>query len=130
LPRNKQLSRVFTTFTASNPSLYLDIDRAKAAALGVNVGDIFYVLQTALGGTFINNFNLYGRSWQVNIEADAKDRRDISSIWQLYVNNKQGTLVPLRSLASLSVIQGPQVIITAPSQFRAAPAPACPQAPP
>ena len=117
---NKQLSRVFTTFTASNPSLYLDIDRAKAAALGVNVGDIFNVLQTALGGTFINNFNLYGRTWQVNIEADAKDRRDISSIWQLYVNNKQGTLVPLRSLASLSVIQGPQVI-TRYNNYRAIP---------
>src|SRR3984957_10880121 len=117
---NKQLSRVFTTFTASNPSLYLDIDRAKAAALGVNVGDIFNVLQTALGGTFINNFNLYGRTWQVNIEADAKDRRDISSIWQLYVNNKQGALVPLRSLASLSVIQGPQVI-TRYNNYRAIP---------
>ena len=117
---NKQLSRVFTTFTASNPSLYLDIDRAKAVALGVNVGDIFNVLQTALGGTFINNFNLYGRTWQVNIEADAKDRRDISSIWQLYVNNKQGALVPLRSLASLSVIQGPQVI-TRYNNYRAIP---------
>jgi hydrophobic/amphiphilic exporter-1 (mainly G- bacteria), HAE1 family len=61
---NRQLSRVFNTFTASNPSLYLDIGRAKAGALGVNVGDIFNVLQTALGGTFINNFNLYGRTWQ------------------------------------------------------------------
>src|SRR3984957_12404957 len=117
---NKQLSRVFTTFTASNPSLYLDIDRAKAAALGVNVGDIFNVLQTALGGSFIKNFNLDGLTWQGNIETDAKDRRDISSIWQLYVNNKQGALVPLRSLASLSVIQGPQVI-TRYNNYRAIP---------
>ncbi|UDL93003.1 multidrug efflux RND transporter permease subunit [Lichenihabitans sp. PAMC28606] len=117
---DKQLARVFTTFTASNPSLYLDIDREKASALGVNIGDIFNVLQSSLGGTYINNFNLYGRTWQVNIEGEAKDRRDIESIWQLYVKNKQGADVPLRSLASLRVVQGPQVI-TRYNNYRAIP---------
>ena len=92
------LARVFTTFTASNPSLYLDIDREKASALGVNIGDIFNVLQSSLGGTYINNFNLYGRTWQVNIEGEAKDRREINSIWQIYVKNKQGA----RSAAALA----------------------------
>ncbi|HEX4765802.1 MAG TPA: multidrug efflux RND transporter permease subunit [Lichenihabitans sp.] len=114
------LARVFTTFTASNPSLYLDIDRDKASALGVNIGDIFNVLQSALGGTYINNFNLYGRTWQVNIEGEARDRREINSIWQIYVKNKQGSEVPLRSLASLRVVQGPQVI-TRYNNYRAIP---------
>ena len=114
------LARVFTTFTASNPSLFLDIDRDKASALGVNIIDIFNVLQASLGGSYINNFNLYGRTWQVNIEGEAKDRREISSIWQIYVKNKQGQEVPLRSLASLRIVQGPQVI-TRYNNYRAIP---------
>ncbi len=114
------LARVFTTFTASNPSLYLDIDREKASALGVNIGDVFNVLQSSLGGNYINNFNLYGRTWQVNLEGEAKDRREIASIWQIYVKNKQGQEVPLRSLASLRVVQGPQVI-TRYNNYRAIP---------
>ncbi len=117
---NKDLSRVFTTFTATNPSLYLDVDRDKASALGVNVGDIFNVLQSSLGGTYINNFNLYGRTWQVNIEGEARDRRDVDSIWQLYVKNNRGEEVPMRSLASLRVVQGPQVI-TRYNNYRAIP---------
>ena len=121
------LQRVFTTFTASNPSLYLDIDRAKASALGVNVGDIFNVLQSTLGGTYINNFNLYGRTWQVNIEGEAKDRSDIADIWQIYVKNKSGGEVPLRSLASLRVVQGPQVI-TRYNNYRAIPIQGSPKA--
>ncbi len=115
-----QLSRVFTTFTALNPSLYLDIDREKASALGVSINDIFGVLNASLGGQYINDFNLYGRTWQVNIEGEARDRRDIESIWQIYVKNKSGAEVPLRSLASLRVVQGPQVI-TRYNNYRAIP---------
>ena len=115
-----QLSRVFTTFTALNPSLYLDIDREKASALGVAISDIFSVLNASLGGQYINDFNLYGRTWQVNIEGEAKNRRDVESIWQIYVKNKSGAEVPLRSLASLRVIQGPQVI-TRYNNYRAIP---------
>ncbi len=124
---NPDLQRVFTTFTASNPSLYLDIDRAKASALGVNIGDVFNVLQSTLGGTYINNFNLYGRTWQVNIEGEAKDRADIADIWQIYVKNKSGGEVPLRSLASLRVVQGPQVI-TRYNNYRAIPIQGSPKA--
>ena len=108
--QDPRLNRVFTTFTASNPSLFLDIDREKASALGVNIGDIFSVLQATLGGSYVNDFNLYGRTWQVNIQGEAKDRASVDAIWQLYVKNKQGDEVPLRSLASLRVVQGPQVI--------------------
>ena len=121
------LQRVFTTFTASNPSLFLDIDRVKASALGVNVGDIFNVLQSTLGGTYINNFNLYGRTWQVNIEGEARNRGDVSDIWQIYVKNKNGGEVPLRSLANLRVVQGPQVI-TRYNNYRAIPIQGSPKA--
>ena len=108
--RDPRLTRVFSTFTATNPSLYLDIDRAKAQSLGLNISDVFTALQATLGGIYVNNFNLYGRTWQVNVEGEAKNRADISDIWQIYVRNSAGEMVPIRSIASLRVEQGPQVI--------------------
>jgi hydrophobe/amphiphile efflux-1 (HAE1) family protein len=105
-----RLARVFTTFTATNPSLYLDIDRPKAQVLGLNMADVFTALQTTLGGFYVNNFNLYGRTWQVNVQGEASNRADISDIWQIYVRNSVGQMVPLRSIAGLKIVTGPQVI--------------------
>jgi hydrophobe/amphiphile efflux-1 (HAE1) family protein len=108
--RNPELARVFSTFTATNPSVYLDIDRAKAQALGLNVSDVFTALQATLGGIYVNNFNLYGRTWQVNVQGEASDRGDIPDIWQIYVRNNTGQMVPIRSIANLKIVTGPQVI--------------------
>ena len=108
--RDPRLTRVFSTFTATNPSIYLDIDRAKAQALGLNISDVFTALQATLGGIYVNNFNLYGRTWQVNVQGEASDRGDISDIWQIYVRNSTGQMVPMRSIASLKIVTGPQVI--------------------
>ncbi|MES5485491.1 multidrug efflux RND transporter permease subunit [Bradyrhizobium sp. INPA03-11B] len=108
--RNPNLARVFSTFTATNPSVYLDIDRAKAQALGLNMADVFTALQATLGGIYVNNFNLFGRTWQVNVQGDAADRRDIPDIWQIYVRNTGGEMVPIRSIANLRIVTGPQVI--------------------
>jgi len=105
-----QLTRVFSTFTANNPSIYIDIDREKAQALGLNIGDIFTTMSATLGGIYVNNFNLFGRTWQVNIEGEARDRRDLENIWQIYIRNNRNEMVPLRSVASLHVVVGPQVI--------------------
>jgi hydrophobe/amphiphile efflux-1 (HAE1) family protein len=108
--QDPRLARVFTTFTATNPSIYLDIDRAKAQALGLNVSDIFTALQATLGGVYVNNFNLYGRTWQVNVQGEASNRADISDIWRIYVRNNTGRMVPIRSIASARIVTGPQVI--------------------
>ncbi len=108
--QDHSLSRVFTTFTATNPSIYLDIDREKAQALGLNMTDVFTALQATLGGIYVNNFNLFGRTWQVNIEGDAPDRRDIEGIWQIHVRNRDGAMVPMRAIANLRIVVGPQVI--------------------
>ena len=108
--RDPRLSRVFSTFTATNPSIYLDIDRDKAQALGVGISDIFSAMNATLGGVYINDFNLYGRTWQVNLQGEEQDRRDISSIYQIYVRNKLNQMVPLQSLASIRIVLGPQVI--------------------
>ena len=107
---DKRLSRVFSTFTASNPSVYLDIDRVKAQALGVNVNDIFTALQDTLGSDYVNDFNLFGRVWQVNVQAEARDRSRIEDLWGIYVRNASGGTVPLRSLATMKIITGPQAI--------------------
>ena len=105
-----RLTRVFSTFSATNPSVYLNIDRDKAEALGVNISDIFTTLQATMGGFYVNDFNLFGRVWQVNIEGEAKDRDDFTSLWKIYIRNSSGNMVPLRSLATMSIITGPQVI--------------------
>jgi hydrophobe/amphiphile efflux-1 (HAE1) family protein len=118
--QDPRLARVFSTYTASNPSIFLDIDREKAQALGLNMGDVFGALQATLGGIYINNFNLYGRVWQVNIEGEAADRNDIPSLWRIYIRNKFGRDVPLRSIADARVIAGPQVI-TRYNNYRAIP---------
>ena len=108
--QDPRLTRVFSTFTATNPSLYLDIDRDKAQALGLSISDVFTALQATLGGIYVNNFNQYGRTWQVNIEGEPADRADIPAIWRIFVRNKTGEMVPMRAIASLRIVTGPQVI--------------------
>ena len=115
-----RLARVFSTYSASNPSVWLDIDREKTQALGLGMNDVFGALQATLGGIYINNFNLFGRVWQVNIQGEAADRKDVSSLWQIYIRNKQGNAVPLRSIADARVVVGPQVI-TRYNNYRAIP---------
>ena len=83
--QDARLGCVFTTYNADNPALFLDIDRTKAEALGVSVSDIFTTLQSTLGGYYVNQFNLYGRIWQVNIEGIAANRDTPEAIYQSYV---------------------------------------------
>ena len=108
--QNPSLNRVFSTFSATTPSIYLDIDREKAQALGLSVSDVFTALQATLGGIYINDFNLFGRTWQVNLQGDAADRTDIPAIWRIYIRNRMGTMVPLRSIADARIVLGPQTI--------------------
>jgi hydrophobe/amphiphile efflux-1 (HAE1) family protein len=105
-----RLSRVFSTFTAANPSIYLDIDRDKAQALGLSISQVFSTLSATLGGTYINNFNLFGRTYQVNIEGEARDRRSIADIWRIFARNSRGEMVPIRSIADARFVVGPQVL--------------------
>jgi len=107
---NPNLTRVFSTFSATTPSIYLDIDREKAQALGVSTSDIFTALQATLGGIYVNDFNLFGRVWQVTVQGEAADRTDIPAIWRIEVRNKNGQMVPLRSLADARIVLGPQTI--------------------
>jgi hydrophobe/amphiphile efflux-1 (HAE1) family protein len=107
---NPGIGAIFSTFTASNPSLFLNIDRQKAQSLGLDMSDVFSALQATLGGIYINDFNLYGRVWQVNLQGEAYDRSDTPALWQIYVRNKLGQMVPLRSIAEARIKLGPQII--------------------
>src|SRR5882672_3902291 len=114
-----ELAAVFTTFAADTPQIYLDIDRDKAQVLGVKVSEIFNALQSTLGGFYVNDFNLFGRTWQVNIESEDRFRDTIEDIYRVYVRNDKGTMVPIRALAQAKLVQGPQVVIRY-NGFRAA----------
>ena len=108
--QDPRLSRVFSTYGANAPSIFLDIDREKAQALGITLSDVFTTLQATLGGYFTNNFNLFGRTWQVNLQAEAADRRDVSALWKIFIRTAKGNMVPLQSIASERTVTGPQVI--------------------
>jgi HAE1 family hydrophobic/amphiphilic exporter-1 len=101
---------VFSTYGASAPSVYLDIDRGKAQSMGLTIDDVFTTLQATLGSYYVNNFNLFGRTWQVNLEGEAGNRRDLPDLWQIYIRNSKGTMVPLQAIASLRIVTGPPVI--------------------
>ena len=109
--QNPALSRVFTTYSASTPQLYLDLDREKVQTLGIGVADVFNALQSILGGYYVNDFNLFGRTWQVNVQGEASERARIADIYQINVRNKNGDAVPVRAFANARLILGPQSIV-------------------
>src|SRR5215204_1900267 len=108
--QNPQLSRVFSTFSATNPSIYLDIDRDKAQILGVQLSAVFQALQASLGGFYVNQMNLFGRTWQVWVQAEAQDRSSIDDIYRINVRSAEGKMIPLRSLAEARVMVGPPAL--------------------
>ena len=79
--------------------------------MGISVSDIFDTLQVFLGSLYVNDFNLFGRTWQVNVQADANFRRQIENIKQLRIRNDKGTMVPLGSLTGVRAISGPVMIV-------------------
>jgi hydrophobe/amphiphile efflux-1 (HAE1) family protein len=104
--QDPQLSRVFSTYSATNPSIYLDIDRDKAQVLGVPLNSVFQALQASLGGYFVNNVNLFGRTWQVQVQAESQDRSGIDDIYRINVRSEDGKMIPLRSLVETRVVVG------------------------
>lgn len=102
-----EFARTFSTFSASVPQLFLDVDRDKAQVLGVPLNHIFSTLQANFGSRYINDFNLYGKTYQVRIQAESRFRSTIDDINKLYVRNSSGDMVPLRSLVNIKPILGP-----------------------
>ena len=99
------------TYSASTPQLYLDIDREKVQTLGIDLSEVFSTLQSVLGSFYVNDFNLFGRTWQVNIQGEAADRTQIDDIYRINVRNSAGEMVPVRAFADARLVLGPQSII-------------------
>ncbi len=114
-----ELAGVFSTFAADTPQVYLNVDRNKAQVLGVAVSDVFTALQSTIGRFYVNQFNLFGRVWQVNLQADAPFRREIDDIFNVYTRSSTGAMVPIRVLGEPQILQGPQ-LVTRYNGFRAA----------
>jgi HAE1 family hydrophobic/amphiphilic exporter-1 len=107
----RELAGVFSTYAANTPQIYLDIDRDKAQVLGVKISDIFNALQSTLGSFYVNDFNVFGRTWQVNLQAETSFRNSIDDIQRIYVRNAHGDMVPIRALAEPKLVQGPQTVV-------------------
>ena len=105
--QNKDVQRVFSLFETSTPQIYLDIDRTKAQLLGVRIPDVFSALQTYLGSTYVNDFNLLGRTFRVTAQADARFRMQPEDALKIRVRNANGDTVPLGSFTTISNVSGP-----------------------
>ncbi|TWU30197.1 efflux RND transporter permease subunit [Bythopirellula polymerisocia] len=104
------LQAVNTTFRASVPQLFVDIDRTKVKTLGVPLTSVFNTLQAYLGSTYVNDFNQFGRTYQVRLQADHQFRLDANAIKKLDVRNQNGDMLPLGTFVKVEDTLGPQVI--------------------
>jgi HAE1 family hydrophobic/amphiphilic exporter-1 len=104
------LAGLQSTFRAEVPLLYADVDREKAKSLGIPLDSIFNTLQTALGSAYVNDFNMFGRTYQVRVQADQKFRLEPEDILKLEVRDRRGNMVPLGTLCKVEKRLGPQIV--------------------
>jgi len=100
----------YTTYTAQTPNYFITIDREKAEAMKVNIGNIYSVLQNYLGSSYVNDVNFGTQVNKVMIQADWKYRKDLESIKKLHVQNNNGEMVPLEALISMNKVLSPRVV--------------------
>jgi len=104
------LKRVYTTFSADTPQIFLDLDRTRMEELGIPVSQLFTTLSQQLGSRYVNDFNLYGRTYQVKVRSQARYRASREDIRDLYVTSSKGGEVPVENLVSLSTQLGARVV--------------------
>jgi HAE1 family hydrophobic/amphiphilic exporter-1 len=104
------LQHLGSSFRSSVPQIELDVDRVKAETLNVAVGDIFNVLSGYVGSSYVNQFNQFGRTYQVYVQADSKYRLRPEDIERLYVRSQNGNMVPLGTLVKVREVVGPSLI--------------------
>lgn len=105
-----QIGNMFTQFRAQVPQLYVDIDRVKCKSLGIALSDVFNTLQVYLGGFYVNDFNEFGRTWQVNLQADSSFRIRPDQIARMKVRTASNEVVPMGTLARIRDTTGPLMI--------------------
>ncbi|TDL85301.1 efflux RND transporter permease subunit [Meridianimarinicoccus aquatilis] len=114
-----EIAQAYTTFRANVPKYFVDLDREKARTLDVAVADVFGTLQAYMGSYYVNDFNLYGRVYQVMLQADGEFRTTVDDIGALYVRSNEGKMVPLSTLMNVENVLGP-VLLNRYNMFRSA----------
>jgi multidrug efflux pump len=105
-----RLTGLFSSFTANQPQIYLEVDRVKAKAMQVDLKQVFSTLQAYLGSAYVNDFTRFNRNWQVIIQADARFRLTPEDIGRLEVRNASGDRVPLSALLIVHNVTGPAIV--------------------
>jgi len=105
------LEGLFTSFRANTPWLFIDIDRNKVETMGISTSEVFNTLQVYLGSLYVNDFNKFGRTWQVNVQGDSNYRKQIADLKQLKIRNRTGGMAPLGSMAEIRDVSGPVLIM-------------------
>jgi len=104
--KRPELAAVNSSFSASVPQIYVDVDRDKVLRQGVAVGDVYQTMQTFLGGLFVNQFNRFGRQWRVFLQAEGDERASEHDIARYYVRNRDNEMVPLSTVTSSRHVSG------------------------
>ncbi|VTT96916.1 transporter : Transporter, hydrophobe/amphiphile efflux-1 (HAE1) family OS=Planctomyces limnophilus (strain ATCC 43296 / DSM 3776 / IFAM 1008 / 290) GN=Plim_2294 PE=4 SV=1: ACR_tran: ACR_tran [Gemmataceae bacterium] len=108
--RQPQLVGLFTVFKTNSPQIFLDVDPGACAARGLELSDVYATLQGTMGSRYANDFNQFGRTWQVNVQSDAPFRNELEDVKKLKVRNKTGGMVPLGTVLVVKERSGPLVI--------------------
>jgi HAE1 family hydrophobic/amphiphilic exporter-1 len=106
--KRPELGTIYTTALPSVPQVYVDVDRARVIAQGVQLSDVYRTLQTFMGGLLVNYFNRFGRQWQVYVQADGDYRTRAENLGQFYVTNDAGQPVPLSAVTRIRPSAGPE----------------------
>jgi hydrophobe/amphiphile efflux-1 (HAE1) family protein len=107
---SKVLTPLHTTAQFDNLQFFVNVDRYKSTALGVSINDVFQALQTLVGSVYINNFNKFGRVYQVIVQADPRFRERLDNLGDMYVRSALGQMVPLKSVLSIEYAKGPNLV--------------------
>jgi len=105
--KDPKLGGVQTLWRASTPQLFIDLDREKAKALGVPIDQLYATLAASMSSYYVNDFNRFGRTWQVLMSADPAFRKNPAALGDIYVRSGKGDMIPLRTLAKISFVAGP-----------------------
>jgi multidrug efflux pump len=108
--KDPKLANMLTVFRADSPQMFVDLDRGQCQTMGVNPRDVFTTLQVYLGSYYVNDFNKFGRTWQVVVQAEAPFRNDVEKVKQLKVRNADGNMVPLGAVLTVREIGGPLLL--------------------
>ena len=115
-----QVVGLFTAYKSGSPQVFLDVDRTSCMAHGVELGEVFGTLQATMGSRYVNDFNNFTRTWQVNVQAEEKYRDQLEDIRQIQVRNRRGEMIPLGALLNAREASGPQIITRHNSKVAAA----------